>query len=345
MRFEHVHIAAVAYDLPTEVVTTRALEEALALQVPQFPLPKGQLEAMTGVVERRFWPRGARLSDGAVQAAKKALMAARVDAADLGAVVYAGVCRDRFEPATACAVADALGVAGAVAIHDISNACLGVLTAMLDVANRIELGQIEAGLIVTNESAREIIEETTARLAARPAGDTAPAAASVATFTGGSAACAVVLTRTGGGARLLGASLRSAPAHHRLCTWGLKAIGEGRYEQALVTDASAVLRQGLALGAATWREFLVEMKWTPASFTKVVTHQVGRAHQDEILKILEIDRHKDFVTYPFLGNTGSAALPTTLAIAAERGFIRRGDQVAMLGIGSGLSCLMMGVEW
>lgn len=345
MRFQHVHIAAVAYDLPTEVVTTRALEEALAAAVPNFPLPLGQLEAMTGVIERRFWPREVRLADGAMRAAQKALLMAGVDAAELGAVIYAGVCRDRFEPATACAVADALGVAGAVAIHDISNACLGVLTAVLDVANRIELGQIDAGLIVTNESAREIIEETLARLGRRAVSEGAPAAASVATFTGGSAACAVLLTRAAGGARLLGATLRAAPAHHRLCTWGLQPLGDGQYQQLLLTDAPAVLRHGLALGAATWRDFLKEMNWTPANLTRVITHQVGRAHQDEILKILEIDRHKDFVSYPFLGNTGSAALPTTLAIAAERGLLKRGDKLAMLGIGSGLSCLMLGVEW
>lgn len=345
MRFEHVHIAAVAHDLPAEVVTTRAIEEALAACARNFPLPPGQLEALTGVVERRFWPRGALLADGAVRAGRRALAAAGVEAGRLGAVLYAGVCRDRFEPATACAVAEALGVTGAVAIHDVSNACLGVLTAMVDVANRIELGQIEAGLVVSNESAREIIEETMARLSRSASSGVAPPATSVATFTGGSAACAVLLTRAPLGARLVGATTRSAPEHHRLCTWGLSAAGAGIYEQILATDAPAVLRQGVALGLATWRDFLAELDWTPATPARVVTHQVGRAHQEEILRVLEIDRAKDFVTYPFLGNTGSAALATTLSIAAERGVLKRGDKLAMLGIGSGLACMMMGVEW
>jgi 3-oxoacyl-[acyl-carrier-protein] synthase-3 len=125
----------------------------------------------------------------------------------------------------------------------------------------------------------------------------------------------------------------------------LRGAGGGLYEQVLATDASAVLRQGVALGAATWRDFLTELGWTPATPARVVTHQVGRAHQEEILRVLEIDRAKDFVTYPFLGNTGSAALPTTLSIAAERGVLKRGDKLALLGIGSGLACLMMGVEW
>jgi 3-oxoacyl-[acyl-carrier-protein] synthase-3 len=42
---------------------------------------------------------------------------------------------------------------------------------------------------------------------------------------------------------------------------------------------------------------------------------------------------------------GSVSLPLTAAIAAERGELQRGDKVALLGIGSGLNCLMLGLEW
>ena len=42
---------------------------------------------------------------------------------------------------------------------------------------------------------------------------------------------------------------------------------------------------------------------------------------------------------------GTAALPVTAAIAEERGLLARGHRVAFLGIGSGLTCLMMGLEW
>ena len=46
-----------------------------------------------------------------------------------------------------------------------------------------------------------------------------------------------------------------------------------------------------------------------------------------------------------LGNTGSAALPSALALAAEQGALRSGQKAALLGIGSGLNCLMLAVEW
>jgi 3-oxoacyl-[acyl-carrier-protein] synthase-3 len=38
-------------------------------------------------------------------------------------------------------------------------------------------------------------------------------------------------------------------------------------------------------------------------------------------------------------------LPLTAALAEERDVIRPGDRVGFLGIGSGLNCMMLGVEW
>jgi 3-oxoacyl-[acyl-carrier-protein] synthase-3 len=46
-----------------------------------------------------------------------------------------------------------------------------------------------------------------------------------------------------------------------------------------------------------------------------------------------------------LGNMGTVSLPLTAALAEERDFLRPGDRVGWLGIGSGLNCLMLGLEW
>ncbi|HEX6961576.1 MAG TPA: 3-oxoacyl-[acyl-carrier-protein] synthase III C-terminal domain-containing protein, partial [Lacipirellula sp.] len=53
----------------------------------------------------------------------------------------------------------------------------------------------------------------------------------------------------------------------------------------------------------------------------------------------------DFGTFETLGNTGAAALPLTMAIAAEQGRFSPGDRIALLGIGSGINCQMIGVQW
>jgi 3-oxoacyl-[acyl-carrier-protein] synthase-3 len=78
---------------------------------------------------------------------------------------------------------------------------------------------------------------------------------------------------------------------------------------------------------------------------RVICHQIGTTHRETILKTLGLDLTRDFSTFPFLGNIGTVSLPLTAALAAERGFLKSGDRVGFLGIGSGLNCMMLGLEW
>src|SRR6185295_11282512 len=100
-----------------------------------YELAPGQLELLTGISERRWWEPGYPLSLGAAAAGKKALAAADLTPADIDVLIYAGVCRENFEPATACAVAHELRINPDAAIFDLSNACLGVLNGVIEVAN------------------------------------------------------------------------------------------------------------------------------------------------------------------------------------------------------------------
>lgn len=78
---------------------------------------------------------------------------------------------------------------------------------------------------------------------------------------------------------------------------------------------------------------------------KVICHQVGAGHRAAALASMGISSDRDFSTFEYLGNIGTVSLPLTLAMAAERGFLAPLDRVGLLGIGSGLNCLMLGVEW
>jgi 3-oxoacyl-[acyl-carrier-protein] synthase-3 len=42
---------------------------------------------------------------------------------------------------------------------------------------------------------------------------------------------------------------------------------------------------------------------------------------------------------------GTVSLPLTAALAEEREFLLPGDRVGFLGIGSGLNCLMLGLQY
>ena len=92
-------------------------------------------------------------------------------------------------------------------------------------------------------------------------------------------------------------------------------------------------------------EFRKEFNMEEGGLDKLVCHQVGAAHRKKILESVKIPEEIDFVTFPYLGNVGSASLPISAAIADEQGFLDKNDLVGFFGIGSGLSCMMLGVEW
>ncbi len=346
MKWNNVCVEAIAYTLPDESVSTSALEKRLSPLYSALHLDPGQIESLTGIRERRLWPAHSTMGECAALAAKKALAESGVPASELGAVVYAGVCRDNLEPATACAVAQAIGTGPDTLIFDVSNACLGVLNAMVEVANRIELGQMRAGLIVASESSREIVDSTIARLNADPTLERYRLG--LATMTGGSGAVAVVLTQVGfsdSEHRLVAAAAQSAPKYHRICRWGPARGLLGESANVMDTDASAVLEHGVELGKQTWARFLETTGWRTEDVDRVICHQVGSGHRREVLSTLGIDEARDFSTYETLGNMGTVSVPLTAARASEAGFFRAGDRVAFLGIGSGLNCLMLGIHW
>ncbi len=346
MRYTRVFIQSIGYQLAPNVVSTASLEARLAPVYKALRVPPNQIEPLTGVRERRYWDAGQTMAGGALKAARKALETADFDPHDLGMLLYAGVCRDNLEPATACEVADRLDVRGRAIVHDVSNACLGLMNSIFLVANAIELGQINAGLVVSCESARQIVDLTIERMLQKC--DMETFKASMATMTGGSGAAAVLLvneTLARDGHRVAGGVLRSAPEHHTLSRWGPDSGVPTSGPQIMETDAAATLDHGVRLGCATHRDFLEELGWPAPGPDRVICHQVGSAHRLTVLKAVEIPIERDFCTFEYLGNIGTVSLPLTAAVADERGFLERGQRVGFFGIGSGLNCLLLGIEW
>ncbi len=256
MLYSNVYIDAFGYELPPNVLTSEDIEKRLEPLYKTLHFQKGQLEALTGIQERRYWDPGFKVSTGAIMAGRKALEFSRITPDDIGMLIYGGVCRDNLEPATACAVSDGLGLGPETLVYDVSNACLGILNGMVQVANAIELGQIQAGMVVSCESSRQIIDLTIDRMVA--ANDMETFKKTVATLTGGSGAVAVILTAgtlSDQGHQLLGGVARSATQHHALCTWGPDTGIPASGLNVMQTDSVGVLQNGVTLGIDTFTAF------------------------------------------------------------------------------------------
>ncbi len=347
MRYRRVCVEAFAHTLPPHVVTSVELERRLTPVYERLGLPHGRLELMTGIRERRFFDPGTRPGTVSCETALKALAQAGLERRDYGLLVHGSVCRDQMEPATACRVHQACRMPVGCPAIDVSNACLGLLSGLLLIADQIELGRIRAGVVVGTETGRDLVESTVDWLATDPNVTRKDGKRAFASLTSGSGSAAIVLcdeSISRRKARLLGGAVLTDTTHNQLCAGGLEA-GRGDGRPLMDTDSEGLLHAGVNLALGTWDRFLTNLGWSPNDVQKTVTHQVGRQHRKLLLDGLNLPESLDYPTVEFLGNTGAVALPTAASLAIETGHIQPGDTVAMLGIGSGLSCTMLGMEW
>lgn len=345
MRFQRVRLASLAHDLPPRRVPSEELEERLAPIYGRLGLRVGRLELMTGIAERRFAEPGTRPSTLATGAGRLALLRSGISPEQLGAVIHSSVCRDFLEPATASVVHSNLGLPETCAAFDLSNACLGFLNGMIEVARAIELGEIRAGLVVSGEDGGPLVEATIASLLQRADQVTRKELKlALASLTIGSGSVAAVLTASDlapDAPVFLGGAQRADTRHVELCQGD--QVGE-LGGPLMETDAEALLEAGCSLAARTFPDFLGQLDWRREEVDRFVTHQVGGAHRRALLGALELDPSLDFPTVETLGNVGTVSAPISLSLALESGSIPPGSRVAILGIGSGLHCAMLGLR-
>lgn len=341
MKFENVCIEALAVALPEEIWTSADVERRLAPLYERLKLPVGRLELMTGIRERRMWPEGTRPSDASAAAGKAVLAQSAITAEQVELFIHAAVSRDMLEPATASFAHRKIGLPATAQIFDVSNACLGFLNALTIAAGLIESGHIRCAMIVSGENGRPLVEQTLRTLVEKPLtrNEIKPFFANLTIGSG--AVGAIVCHRSlvkGRAHRLLGGVARAATQHSELCqgdTHGAEAL-------AMQTDSEQLLLAGVALARDTWADFSVVHG---NAFDRFICHQVGSVHRRKLYETLGLDLAKDFSTFETLGNTGSVALPATLAAAVAAGAVGEGSRVGLLGIGSGLNCLMLALEW
>jgi len=338
MKFKNVVIQSLTAIDPPIRVTSIEIEKKLKATFDRLGIRDNLLEEVSGIGARRFWEKGTQPSDAATLAAEKVLDDAGIDRGKIGVIINTSVCRDYLEPSTACIVHGNLGLAENCLNFDVGNACLAFLNGM-DIASRmIERAEIEYALIVDGESSRHITEATVERLLDSDVGEE-QFRAEFASLTLGSGAVAMILARkelAPQGHPYLGSVSRSATEFNKLC--------HGQMDR-MVTDTRVLLSEGLKLASRTFQAAKIAFDWAANELDQFVIHQVSKVHTDSLVKLLGLDPDKVHAIYPEMGNIGPASVPIVLVKAVELGRIRRGDRVALLGIGSGLNCSMAEIVW
>ncbi|MBQ7651285.1 MAG: 3-oxoacyl-ACP synthase III [Victivallales bacterium] len=348
MLFNNTYIESFGYVLPQRVVTSLQLEEELRPVYERLRLREGRLELMSGIRERRFWEAGTLPSQVAALAGQDTLRKADFPADKIQCAINCSVSRDCVEPATSSAVHRLMGLGHNAMNFDISNACLGMATGVLMLANMIELGQIEAGLAVAGENSGPLVRNTIERLNADMTLTRNAMKSQFASLTIGSCAVAVLVvsgkiakTRH----RLIGAANYTDSSADNLCRGDANGGMTDGSAPMMDTDSQALLHAGIAAASQMWRGLKEATGWDENTPDTICTHQVGKAHSSLLFETLGIDKAKDFTTFETLGNCGSASWPVTCAMAEESGRLKSGSKLGILCIGSGINCCGLAVEW
>ncbi|HZH43502.1 MAG TPA: 3-oxoacyl-ACP synthase III [Lysobacter sp.] len=340
MLFQHVAIAGLAHVDAPRRLTSEEIHSRLRPTLDRLGIKYNVLEEVAGVRERRLWDGPVRASDAATLAGVKALADAGIEADRIGLLVNTSVSRDYLEPSTASIVAGNLRLPDTCQNFDVANACLAFLNGM-DIAGRmIERGEIDYALVVDGETADLAYEKTLERLS-RAEITEQDFRDEMATLTLGSGAAAMVLARAElapGAPRYKGGVTRSATEWNQLCRGDL-------HHDRMIADGRMLMIEGLKLGQKTFTAARAVLGWAVEELDQFVIHQVSKAHTQAFLKAFRIDPKKVMTIFGEHGNIGPASVPIVLSKLREMGRLKKGNRIALLGIGSGLNCSMAEVVW
>ena len=338
MLFQHVAIAGLAHIDAPHRLSTDEINARLKPTLDRLGIRVDVLKDIAGIHARRLWDDNVLASDVATLAAVKALADAGIDPDRVGLLVNTSVSRDYLEPSTASIVSGNLGLSELCQNFDVTNACLAFINGM-DIASRmIERGEIEYALIVDGETAGLAYEKTLERLTAADVTEE-QFRNELATLTLGCGAAAMVMARAElapGAPRYRGGVTRAATQWNGLCRGNLDRM---------VTDTRLLLIEGLKLAQRTWIAARSALGWVAEELDEFVIHQVSQVHTQAFIQAFGIDPKKVLTIFGEHGNIGPASVPIVLSKLREMGRLKKGDRIALLGIGSGLNCSMAEVVW
>ena len=338
MLFKNVAIAGLAHIDAPHSLTSDEINQRLKPTLDRLGIRVDVLKDIAGIHARRLWGSDKLASDAATEAGILALKDAGIQSGQLGLLVSTSVSRDYLEPSTASIVAGNLQVGDTCQNYDVANACLAFINGMDMAARMIERGEIDYALVVDGETADLAYEKTIERML-RPDSTEDEFRNELATLTLGSGAAGMVLARAElhpEAPRYRGGVTRSATEWNTLCRGNLDRM---------VTDTRQLLIQGMNLAGKTFAAAKQAMGWAAHELDQFVVHQVSKVHTQTLIKNFGIDPKKVMTIFGEHGNIGPASVPIVLSKLKQAGRLKKGDRIALLGIGSGLNCTMSEVVW
>ncbi len=274
----------------------------------------------TGIVQRHIADESQASSDLALEASRRALEAAGIDAGQVDLILVATSTPDYVFPSTACLLQAKLGVKGCAAF-DVQAVCSGFVYGLATADAFIRSGQHKRALVVGAEVFSRILDWND-RGTCVLFGDGAGAVVLEAAPEPGIHAS--ILRADGSQANLL--SVPGNVCKGRIAgSPFLQMNGQGVFKFA-VKVLEEVGRETVAAAGMT----LEQVDW-------LIPHQANVRILDATARRLGLAPEKLVVTVDHHGNTSAASVPLALDEFVRAGKIRAGHRVLLQGVGGGFT--------
>ncbi len=275
----------------------------------------------TGIHQRHIADDSETTRTLAVDASKKAIVAAGLAASDIDLIVLATSTPDNTFPATATLVQADLGITQGSAF-DIQAVCSGFVYALVTADSMLRAGHARHALVIGSETFSRILDWTDRTTC--------------------------VLFGDGAGAMVLSASDK-VDGRGILAS---KLRADGRYNDKLYVDGGPsttktvgflrmegkeVFKHAVGNIAGVMGDVMSNAGITAADVDWFVPHQANKRILDGVARKLGIDERKIVVTLQDHGNTSAASVPLAFDTAIRDGRIKPGQLVLMEAMGGGFT--------
>ncbi len=331
-------IAGTGHCLPDNVVTSEAIEEKMKSRL-DFVFPKGAIEKLCGVKERRYVENGFHPSDMAHKASEMALEQAGIKPKELDVIVFGACTKDVAEPATANILQEKLNAPNA-SVFDTQNACNSFINSLDVVDSLIRTGKCKTALVASGEVLSPFINWNLKTQKDMETG--------FAGLTLGDGGGAVILKGTNDPNKGIQATyFESAGPMWKLAT----VMGGGtvapRDETASYfhSESKKLLKFAYRTIPKVIERFLEKNNTDLQEIDLIFAHQASEGIIKKVSKKLDYPYDRCQNGLKNFGNTGAASIPISLSVANTQGLLQPGQKILLIGGAAGFSTGIVSLIW
>ncbi len=293
--------------------------------------------ARTGIRERRIASDSESTMTLGAKAALGALQMGSLHASLVDLIVCATSTPECIFPSTASLIQSEIGADNAGAF-DLSAACSGFVYGLQMAAQSIRSGAIDTALVIGSETMSRVMDWTDRGTC----------------ILFGDGAGAVLLQRSEQPGGVLSAILRSEgknAKHLGIPTFGSQDLDlhheaiNGHKMGKMYMDGQEVFKFATRVLSDGIKRAAADAGIKPSDINLIVPHQANMRIIDAAARQLGFDKSMFYTNLDRYGNTSAASIPLAMVEAEREGRIKKGDYIAFIGFGGGLTWAASIVQW